>query len=65
MACRTVKKNNPNTITVLGGPDFEKMPDLKKEYFKRNEYVDLRVAFEGEIAFANIMKFQNGIQLDT
>ena len=56
LACRTVKKNNPNTITVLGGPDFEKMPDLKKEYFKRNEYVDLRVAFEGEIAFANIIK---------
>jgi len=55
-ACRVAKKNNPNVLTVLGGPDFAKMHDLKIKYFRKYEYVDIRVAFEGEIAFSNIIK---------
>ena len=55
-ACRVAKKNNPKLITVLGGPDFAKMKDLKIKYFKKYDYVDIRVAFEGEIAFSNVIK---------
>ena len=55
-ACRVAKKNNPNVITVLGGPDFAKIHDLKIKYFKKYDYIDIRVAFEGEIAFSNIIK---------
>ena len=55
-ACRLAKKNNPNTLTVLGGPDFAKKEPLKIKYFKEHDYVDIRVAFEGEIAFENIIR---------
>jgi len=55
-ACRVAKKNNSKLITVLGGPDFAKMKDLKIKYFKKYDYVDIRVAFEGEIAFSNVIK---------
>ena len=55
-ACRLAKKNNPNTLTVLGGPDFAKKDPLKIKYFKEHDYVDIRVAFEGEIAFENIIR---------
>ena len=55
-ACRVAKARNPNVLTVLGGPDFAKDKGQKLDYFKKNEYIDIRVLLEGEIAFANIIK---------
>ena len=55
-ACRVAKKNNPNVITVLGGPDFYKMDDLRLQYFNKYKYVDIRVSHEGEVSFSNIIK---------
>ena len=55
-ACRVARTKNPNVITVLGGPDFPKDYSQKLEYFKKNEYVDIRVLLEGEVAFSNIIK---------
>ena len=55
-ACRVIKKKNPKTITVLGGPDFAKDYDQKLEYLKKHDYIDIRVLLEGEVAFSNIIK---------
>ncbi len=55
-ACRVAKAKNPNVITVLGGPSFVKKTNLKKEYFLKNDYIDVRVPYEGEIAFSNLLK---------
>tara|TARA_Y100000294_G_C8563817_1_gene340073 strand:+ start:412 stop:2454 length:2043 start_codon:yes stop_codon:yes gene_type:complete len=55
-ACRTAKRKNSNVITVLGGPDFAKDYDKKLEYFKKCDYVDIRILLEGEIAFSNLIK---------
>ena len=55
-ACRVARTKNPNVITILGGPDFPKDYGQKLEYFKKNEYVDIRVLLEGEVAFSNIIK---------
>ena len=54
-ACRTAKRKNSNVITVLGGPDFAKDYDKKLEYFKKCDYVDIRILLEGEIAFSNLL----------
>ncbi len=63
-ACRTAKQNNPNVITVLGGPDFAKNHSQKLEYLKKNDYIDIRVLLEGEVAFSNIIKLalEHGIK---
>ena len=55
-ACKVAKSKNPNVITVLGGPNFVKKPELRKEYFLKNNYIDVRVPYEGEIAFSNLLK---------
>ena len=55
-AIRTAKRKNPKIFTVLGGPDFPKDKDQKLEYFKKYDYVDIRVLLEGEVAFSNIIK---------
>jgi len=55
-ACKVAKRKNPEVITVLGGPDFTKNYDQKLEYFKKFNYIDIRVLLEGEVAFSNIVK---------
>ena len=55
-ACKAAKLKNPNVITVLGGPNFTKNHNQKIEYFKKNDFIDIRVLLEGEIAFSNIIK---------
>tara|TARA_Y100000590_G_scaffold445038_1_gene576599 strand:+ start:16079 stop:18127 length:2049 start_codon:yes stop_codon:yes gene_type:complete len=54
--CKEAKLKNPEIITVLGGPNFTKNPNQKIEYFKNNDFIDIRVLLEGEIAFSNILK---------
>lgn len=54
-ACRVAKKNNPKTLTCLGGPDFPEIYDQKLQYLEKHDYVDVRVIKEGEIAFANVI----------
>ena len=54
-ACKVAKKKNSDVITVLGGPDFAKDKSQKLEYFKKYDYIDVRVLLEGEIAFSNLI----------
>ena len=63
-ACKVAKLKNPNIITVLGGPNFVKNTELRKEYFLKNDYIDVRVPYEGEIAFSNLLKLilEHGIK---
>ena len=63
-ACKVAKSKNPNVITVLGGPNFVKNTKLRKEYFLKNDYIDVRVPYEGEIAFSNLLKLilEHGIK---
>ncbi len=50
------KKNNPNCLVVAGGPNLESSPKARAEYLRTNGFVDLAVAYDGEIPMLNIVK---------
>ncbi|MEK7072624.1 MAG: radical SAM protein [Patescibacteria group bacterium] len=50
------KKNNPKCLVVAGGPNLESSPKARAEYLKINNFVDLAVAYDGEIPLLNIVK---------
>lgn len=50
------KKNNPDCLVVAGGPNLESSPKARVEYLKTNSFVDLAVAYDGEIPLLNIVK---------
>lgn len=50
------KKNNPKCLVVAGGPNLESSPKSRAEYLKVNNFVDLAVAYDGEIPLLNIVK---------
>jgi len=54
-ACELAKSKKDNVITILGGPDFPLDPEQKLQYFQKNQYVDARVLFEGEVSFSDII----------
>lgn len=50
------KKNNPKCLVVAGGPNLESSSKARVEYLKTNGFVDLAVAYDGEIPLLNIVK---------
>lgn len=50
------KKNNPKCLVVAGGPNLESSPKSRAEYLKANSFVDLAVAYDGEIPMLEIVK---------
>ena len=48
-------EENPNTVTVWGGPNFPTDIDSQKQFLKKYSHVDVYVPIEGEIGFSNVI----------
>jgi len=48
-------EENPNTVTVWGGPNFPIDIDSQKQFLQKYSHVDVYVPIEGEIGFSNII----------
>lgn len=53
---RYAKKNNPNILTVAGGPDFPGETKKCEDYLLNKKEIDFYVYREGEIAFVNLVR---------
>ena len=51
-----VKKNSPDTIVVYGGPSINYSLVGYQRFFSTHKSADFYVIYQGEIAFANILK---------
>tara|TARA_B100000886_G_C20423136_1_gene492529 strand:+ start:924 stop:3038 length:2115 start_codon:yes stop_codon:yes gene_type:complete len=52
---REVKKNFPNTLTVMGGPHCRTDQEGLKNFTKKNPFVDVYIPFEAENPFINLV----------
>lgn len=52
---RVFKKNNPNGITVWGGPNFPLDIESQKKFMSKFPEVDVYIPIEGEIGFSNLI----------
>jgi radical SAM superfamily enzyme YgiQ (UPF0313 family) len=52
---RIFKKNNPNGITVWGGPNFPLDLESQKIFMKKHPEIDVYVPVEGEVGFSNFI----------
>ena len=50
------RKNNPDVLTVWGGPNFPIDFPSQKKFLNENQIVDIYVPLEGEIGFSNIVE---------
>lgn len=50
------RQKNPDIFIVMGGPNIRTQPEGVKAFLKANTFVDAYVLFEGEAAFAGIVK---------
>lgn len=55
-ACKVAKERNPKVLTCMGGPNFPLLDCQKIDFLEENNYVDIVIPYEGEIAFANILE---------
>lgn len=53
---RLIKKINPDCLVIAGGPNFDTSESGRIKYFKNHPFVDICVAYDGEIPFAQIIK---------
>ena len=53
---KLIKKNNPNCLVIAGGPNFDYSESGRIKYFKDYPFVDICIAYDGEIPFAEIIK---------
>jgi len=53
---RMMKKINPNTITVWGGPNFPLDPPSQEKFMKEHSELDFYVPIEGELGFSKIVE---------
>ena len=53
---KILKKENPNSICVMGGPNFPLDFLSQKSFLDRAPEVDVYVPIEGEVGFSNIVK---------
>ena len=49
------RENNPNGITVLGGPNFPQQQDDQLNFLRKRPQVDVYVPTEGEVGFSNLV----------
>ncbi len=52
---KLIKEINPDVIIIAGGPNLETSREKKESYLRKNPYVDIVVAYDGEIPFAEIV----------
>jgi len=53
---KLIKKINPDCLTIAGGPNFDYSETGRIKYFKNYPFVDICIAYDGEIPFAEIVK---------
>jgi radical SAM superfamily enzyme YgiQ (UPF0313 family) len=53
---KLIKKNNPNTYTVMGGPNIRETELGLEEFLKENSYLDFYTPAMGEVSFSLIVK---------
>ncbi len=51
-----IKKRNPKCLVVAGGPNLDNTENSRVRFFQDNPFVDLCVAYDGEIPFSEIVK---------
>jgi radical SAM superfamily enzyme YgiQ (UPF0313 family) len=51
-----LKKIHPDTVTVMGGPNYPLEPEKQAEYLKARPLLDFYVFKDGEIPFAELLK---------
>lgn len=50
---KKIKNLNPNCLTIFGGPE----PAIEDpDFFKKQEFIDLVICYEGEITFRNLLR---------
>jgi len=57
-----VKKNNPNCLIIMGGPQI---PNEISNFFELHSFIDVVVHGEGEITFSEILKKYSPIDFNT
>jgi len=53
---KILKKENPNSICVMGGPNFPLDFPSQKSFLDRASDVDIYIPIEGEVGFSNVVK---------
>ena len=51
-----VKQNNPNVVTIFGGPNFPTVTDEMLEFLEKRSNIDFYIELEGELGFVNLLK---------
>jgi len=51
-----LKKLHPDTVTVMGGPNFPLEPEKQAEYLKARPLLDFYIFKDGEVPFAELLK---------
>lgn len=54
---KKIKQTFPECITVMGGANVDIDPDENKYFLENNPYIDLLIFGDGELSFADIVKF--------
>ncbi len=54
--CKVIKKIYPDTITVIGGPNFPIDENELKDFALENKMFDFMILKEGELAFKNLVE---------
>ena len=53
---KLIKKINPRCLVVAGGPNLDLSEARRIKYFQNHPFVDICIAYDGEIPFAEIVK---------
>jgi radical SAM superfamily enzyme YgiQ (UPF0313 family) len=61
---RRVKELSPETIIVMGGPNYPLAKEKQESYLQQHPEIDFYVLHEGEVAFLSILKALNESGMD-
>ena len=53
---KTIKEKYPETITVVGGPNFPTIIEEQKSYLSKRPWIDFYIVKEGEHAFVSLVQ---------
>ena len=61
---KQIKLRSPETITVMGGPNYGLTQEEKELFWRRYPLVDFYIVFEGEYAFVELVKNLDSVNFD-
>ncbi len=59
-----LKKLHPDTVAVMGGPNFPLEPEKQAEYLKARPLLDFYIFKDGEVPFAELLKHLQDFHFD-